>query len=182
MEPGTELDSLLNGYRAALVKMAFEVSNRSDLVQDLAQEGHIAMWKAAQQGTPAGVKQSTYLLNQARWRMKRCLERHTWTGMEDRRTSGYGGTAKRLYADDVEQGMPTDAEDMCRADNDVEMFILSYHHGEIMSAINKLTMSQREKVFRRFWRGENVTGGWWYGPHGAKEKLATELAHLKGIC
>lgn len=184
MNAGAELDTLLEGFRGALIKMAFEVSGgRTDLVQDLAQEGHIAMWKAAQEDKPEGVKLTTYLLNAAKWRMKRCLQRRTWLGMDDRRTEGYGGTAKRLYAEDVEQGMPTDAEDLCRAADDIEAFVWGYHHGEIMNAINSLTPSQREKVFRRFWQGENLTGGWWYGHTkkgipGARDILRDKLAHL----
>lgn len=184
MVTGTELDELLDSYRAWLTKTAFEVAGRSgDIVQDLAQEGHIAMWKAAQVESPAGVKFSTYLMNAAKWRMKRCMSRRTWLGMDDRRTEGYGGTAKRIYAEDVEQGMPTDAEDLCRAADDIESFIFSYHHGEIMEAINSLSASQREKVFRRFWQGENLTGGWWYGHAkkgipGARDILRERLSHL----
>lgn len=183
---GAELDALLESYRAALIRMAFEISGRPDMVQDLAQEGHIAMWRAVQGPIPANVKLSTFLLNQAKWRMKRCIARRTWLGMDDRRTAGYGGTARRIYAEDVEQGLPASAEDLHSTEADTDSIIFSYHHGEIMAAINSLSVSQREKVFRRFWKGENLTGGWWYGHArkgipGARDILRKRLIHLSDL-
>lgn len=63
---------------------------------------------------------------------------------------------------------------------------LAYHHGEIMRALNTLTPRQREYVVMRFWGGQgypDLCEHFGYPPQAlwtaSRKKLADELAHLK---
>lgn len=176
-------EEILRNYRGWLLKTAWDYANNAEQARDLAQEGWVAMWRALREERPAGVKESTYLMNSARWRMKRCWERRTWTGMPDRRAEGYGGSQKRIWAHEVEFGIDcisdlADEQVTADAAADLEW---NYHHGEIMQALNKLTPKQKEHVIRCFWMGERLSGSWWFGPKGIKHRLAEELSHLREL-
>lgn len=174
---------ILMNYRGWLLKTAWDYATDAERARDLAQEGWIAMWRALQVPRPAGVAESTYLMNQARWRMQRCVQRHTWTGMPDRRAEGYGGSQKRVFAADAEFGHENinDLADEVTVADAAAGLEWSYHHGEIMAALDKLTPKQKEHVIRCFWMGERLSGSWWFGPKGIKNRLADELSHLREL-
>jgi RNA polymerase sigma factor (sigma-70 family) len=175
-------EELLAAYRQWLLRIAWEYATGPEQARDLAQEGWIAMWRASQTVTPPCVSQKTYLLNSARYRMKRCVSRQTWLGMPDRRVTGYGGTARRAWAKDVEvaHGGIADLGELDMSATVYEDVEYAYHHGEIMAALNELSPAQRERVLRTFWLDERMpTGGWWYGPGGVRDRLAGRLSHLR---
>lgn len=179
-----EQEDLLAAYRRWLLRKAWEFTRDPERARDLAQEGWIAMWRAAQTDPPAGVSRQTYLMNTARYRMQKCITKQTWLGMPTRRTTGYGGTARRVWARDVEvaHGGIADLGDLDEKGTSYEDIEYAYHHGEIMTALAGLTPLQRQKVFRTFWLDERMpTGGWWYGSGGVRERLATQLAHLRPL-
>lgn len=175
---------LLAAYRRWLLRVAWEYATGPEHARDLAQEGWIAMWRASQTATPAGISQQTYLMKSARYRMLRCVTKQTWLGMPDRRAPGYGGTARRVWAKDAEvaYGGIADLGELGAGAALYDGVEYAYHHGEIMAALNELSAAQREKVLRAFWLDERMpTGGWWYGRGGVRERLADRLSHLRGL-
>lgn len=157
--------------RLWLLKVAWSLTNEKGLVDDLAQEGNIEMWRAAQTYDPAcGVALVPFVRSAARYRMLRCVSRGKWFGSSDQR--GHTKPPEReLNVDD----------DLAIGEN-IDALLIAYHHGEIMEALAALPPLQRDKVIRRFWNDEIVPGSsWWNGSKGAKRKLRERLSHLKEL-
>lgn len=178
-------DEILAGYRLWLLKVAREYTDPSN-VNDLAQEGHIAMWKALSTFDESkGVKLSTHLMNKARWRMAEVAQRGTWTGKPSAAGKKYSaGTSKNKGAEEcVDFGMSDfDFEGVSR--DEAERVMIAYHHGEIMDALSTLKPDVRKKIVDWFWRGivDSKNRSWWDGKgYGAREKLRDQLSHMKEL-
>lgn len=172
------IDDTLSQYRLWLLRVAREVGPAVDQY-DLAQEGHIAMWKAL--GTfdeSKSVKLSTHLMNKARWRMQEVVARGTWTGKPSE-----AGKKYRPECEPTDFGTSDfDVESVTR--EQAEAVMIAYHHGEIMDALNRLKPEHRRKVIDWFWRGvvDNKNRSWWDSKgYGARDKLRAELAHLSEL-
>lgn len=178
MTTDIDVDDMLSKYRLWLLKVASEVGPSVDQY-DLAQEGHIAMWKAIKTWREeSGVSLSTHLMNKARWRMQEVVARGTWTGKPSEAGRKYRPT---LEATDMTTS-DFDVEGVMR--EDVEAVMVAYHHGEIMHALSALKPDVRRKVVGWFWLGviDQKNSSWWYGKgYGARDKLRVELAHLREL-
>lgn len=135
-------------------------------MEDLAQEGWIAMWMALKKATESGREiNEAYLKQAARWAVL--------TRLKDR------------YPD-----IPMDPEEMPEAtylpeEEDARGPSTS---PEVVAAVNRLPQRQREYVQLRFWEGwsqrkhltpAGYSTSLWYKPKtGAKDRLACDLSHL----
>src|SRR5262249_14089754 len=150
----------------------------------LAQEGHIAMWKAISSYRPeSGVKLSTHLMNKARWRIAEVAVRGTFTGKASQAGKKHSaGTKKHKNTEQCVDMTLSDFDFEC-LDN-IEEASLAYHYGEIIQAINKLPLHQREKVYNRFWGNsyDPKNSSWWHAKRiGAKDRLREQLGHLETL-
>lgn len=167
----TDLDELLKSYRGWLVTVARKLVKDEHSVswEDLAQEGHIAMWRAYKDWDGRGTVDG--------W-MKFKGYRAMLTTLRPRKMSERAADGESPVWDGFNH-----------SDN-LEAVETGYHNGEILAAINELTPKQREYVYRRFYLGETYSemqaamhtpnpGSMWFAkPYGAKTRLAKALAHL----
>lgn len=170
-------NEVLAGYRNWLYKTATVLLGPAhpDL-DDLAQEGYIAMWRALDSYDAARGPLPYWLTFKARGRMLDVLK--LW-GRQPRTVS--------LDAD-RETGRLVDWLAAPETAGEVEF---AYHHGELKEAIDALTPAQRRYVIARFWGGLSdaqmvAYGVFGYDAHalwsspvnGARSKLVTALEHL----
>lgn len=138
-------------------------------LQDLVQEGYIAMWRALRSFSPDSGVLDFWLKFKASNRMKTI--------------------AGRRKSPDAE--LPAWSLDIAAPDL-LEKIDIAYHHGEIAQAIDRLSPAQRRYVIARFWLGLSGNemrelGVFAYDPsalwtsqrNGARWKLQKELAHLR---
>ena len=143
--------------------------NESAFLEDLAQEGWIAIWKELRNNrTPEYLKQC------ARHRMWGVL-RDVRAKKRDHRRSMPVGSSKEI---DIIGALTVDL-------GDVE---IAYHQGELVEAINRLTPRQRDYVILRFWCGYSypqLTEYFGYDPseiwRSSKLQLRRKLAHLANV-
>lgn len=146
-------------------------------VDDLVQEGRIAMWRALATYDPLLGALATYLTNAARSRMADVVRRNgTWTGRPPRYGHDKGDGVEEMWSPVDIQSIQSPVE--FRASD------LAYHDRQIQRAINDLTPRQREYTIRRFWLDEapkdlclEIGNGW----VGAKPKLRQSLRHLQEV-
>jgi RNA polymerase sigma factor (sigma-70 family) len=166
-------DEILRGYLGWLRVAAGNLTGfDSPDLQDLVQEGYIAMWRALRTYNPAQGKLDYWLKFKSLNRMKtiaiRAAEHHGLHPADDE------AALEVLAAPDV-----------------LEQVEIAYHDGEIAAAIDRLAPQQRRYVIARFWLGltgnEMVTlGVFSYDPsalwnsrrNGARWKLREDLKHL----
>jgi DNA-directed RNA polymerase specialized sigma24 family protein len=158
--------------------------------EDVAQEGRIAMWKAAEKYDPSKGPLDMWLKAHARWRMKSVRGNRSWTGNDARPTLGGRESVVRSVA--YLSDLLTDDNGivgMLEAADLLSGIEWAYHHGEIAVAMAELTPRQREYVFLRFWVGYQLPQmrdyfgydpqGLWSSPkNGAKTRLRARLSHL----
>lgn len=173
MIPAEERE-LLTRYRPWLRRVAAGMTI-PDQVEDLAQEGWVALWRALRSWNRRDPLDY--------WVKRKATERMLTLVQRDWQTR------KALL--DVPAGHPAHAEvdpvwDQLRvALPDIEG---AYHHGEIHQAIAALTPREKEYVYLRFWgdyRKPDMIGHFGYEPSGvwrsARRKLADTLAHLAPV-
>jgi RNA polymerase sigma factor (sigma-70 family) len=147
-------------------------------LQDLVQEGYIAMWRALRSYDRGGGPLDWWLKYKAGMRMKtvsiRAHEKVQPDSLDAPRTEGGEAYADLLEAPDL-----------------LERIELAYHHGEIGAAIDRLSPQQRRYVLARFWLGlsgaemvelgvfaYDSSGLWNSKKNGARWKLEADLRHL----
>lgn len=174
-------DSVLKDYRRWLLKMATIIApSRPDVWQDLAQEGHIAMWKALRTFDASKGALPTWLTGAAKLRMSDVYRRDTWLG-----TPMAKGHRREKPAKPVDASEDWVVEMLGSASDLIDSVMWQYHEGEIYAAINALPAPQREYVYRRFWKGETYTEiaktlpAANYHWAQARKALSAALAHLE---
>lgn len=193
-----ELD--LADYHKWLHYVAYQMlPATSALHEDLVQEGRIAMWKALATYDPSKGALPSWVTKAASMRMKDFVRRGTPTGKPETRGSKEVEHGPSIDAM-VEEG---GAEGLFAAVDTLEGVEVSYHHGEILEALNSLSPKQREYVYLRFWGGLDPSAGvtkemkvvmdqfpvlrqrWlWQGSSkqvGAKDRLREALSHLQSV-
>ncbi len=192
-KPWEDKNELLRSYRGWLYKTAIQFAGLREggqLVQDLAQEGYIAMWRSLDTFEPGAGSLPHWLTSNARKRMLEVLRRDARFGKPEAR--GVHTRAESVGATEgsldelVESGWDR------RANSDVEGLVLeAYMRGVVHQAMQVLTPDQRRYVQLRFWKGWSETQmyqrrafddnvnvrGLWSGKNGAAARLRTELAH-----
>lgn len=169
-------------YRQWLLKVAHQYSRDKTEVYDLAQEGHIAMWKAWN-SYDGRVPLDVHLKMKAKWRIIECRQRMNYTGLPSRAGKRYSAGTK-VNSDREVVTDPTVSTFDAMIEENFDSCLVAYHHGDIHAAVNSLPLSLREKVYNRFWRGEyNPKSQTWWDKKdvGAKVLLREKLQHLRGI-
>lgn len=192
---------VLPEYRAWLYRTAYDLlPDDSPYVDDLAQEGGIAMWRALGTYDPAKGGLAGWLTTAARQRMRALAWGHDrWIGHEAQRGKQTVESTVSLDAIlDPEAG--GDDGVLLEAAELLEGVELAYHQGEIAAALDTLSPAQRRYVVGRFWLGLDPTSrapgmkeacalvpemkrgsSLWLGTtgqRGARDRLAEALAHL----
>lgn len=195
---GHHVDTTLKAYEKWLYRLAYDFTHDETRVDDLVQEGRIAMWRALETWVPERVALPTWLTGAARMRMKDLAWGHGQpTGHEEMRGRKQVDETSLDAIVEVQEG-GEDSLDWLAIDalSDVE---IAYHHGEIERAMDSLSPTQREYVFLRFWGNLDPASRhphtkalmaqypvmkkrWlWSGSArqvGAKQMLAEALGHL----
>ena len=149
-------------------------------LQDLVQEGYIAMWHALRSFDGVKGPLDYWLKFKGRSRMKTVsIRAHEHPEREPLDLCAPCGGGDDTLAD------------LIHGPDIIEQTELAYHHGEIAVAVSQLSPQQRRYVIARFWLGlsgnEMVTlGVFAYDPsslwnckrNGARWKLQSALGHL----
>lgn len=146
-----EIEKILPDYRRWLYKMANEyAASRPALIDDLVQEGYVAMWRALPKYDPAQGHLPSFLTFCARSRMIDVLRRGTWTGKPEMR--GSRSVDEVAHVDEFD-----DPDVLLGGVGALEGVEIAYHDGEIAAAIDALPEAQRRHVIGRFWLGLDPT-------------------------
>lgn len=148
-------------------------------LDDLVQEGYIAMWKAEKSFDPSRGKLDFWVKVKAHRRMLSVVTDGHYTGHTGRQRSVESFPSADM--DILDKAPPTLL-------GDIEM---AYHNGKIAEAIDRLTPAQRRYVYARFWLGlsgkemrdlgvfgYDPSGLWNRKDTGAKVKLQRDLHRL----
>lgn len=186
------LERILPDYRGWLYRVARDYG-KSEMVDDLAQEGYVAMWRALPTYDPAQGALPAYLTTAARNRMIDILRKGNWTGKPESR--GSQPVEVVAHVDEWD-----DPDVLLGGVGMLDGVEIAYHEGEITAALNTLSPAQRRYVIARFWLGLDPksrepamkalcalvpemrrASSLWLGTHnqrGARDRLAEALAHL----
>lgn len=189
--PWQDKNELLRSYRGWLYRVAIELGGLREggqLVQELAQEGYIAMWRSLDNFDPALGSLPHWLTKNARARMLEVLRRDARFGKPEAR-----GVHTRPQSIGASEGSLDELRDAGwdhKADDEVEDLVLqAYMRGSVHRALSVLTPDQRRYVELRFWKGWSETQmyqrrafdpevnvrGLWTGKSGAAARLRDEL-------
>lgn len=176
-------DTTLETYRGWLRSVAATMTSPY-LVEDLAQEGWIAMWRALQTFDPAKGALPAWLTRKALWRMRTCIADQAWLGRPARHLG------RGAIRDTTEYPSSDDPVwERLAADDAMDGVLWAYHRGEVLAAVAQLSPAQRRYVYLRFWRGLrdcDMVQEFGYDPHalwtstknGARQKLRDSLIRL----
>ncbi len=192
-KPWEDKNELLRSYRRWLYKVAIEMvgvrCEGGQLVEELAQEGYIAMWRSLDSYKEGAGSLPHWLTKNAKARMLEVLRRDARFGKPEARgvhtrPESIGATEGSIDAL-VEAG----GWDV-RADHNVEALVMeAYMMGAVHRAMEVLTPDQRKYVQLRFWQGWSETQMYqrqafgpttnvrslWSGKNGAAARLRAQL-------
>jgi RNA polymerase sigma factor (sigma-70 family) len=191
-------DEIIAGYHSWLFKTASGMTSNSSDVEDLVQEGRVAMWLALDSYDPAKGSLPSWLTRKAKFRMIEVVTDGPLTGQPSRRHGRNPATEMKratLSLDLPRGDSGVNLADLVSRDvGDLEAAELAYHQDEIASAIEALPDAQRKYVIARFY--EAMTGSemreaglfsydpsalWTSQKNGARMKLAEKLRHLEDM-
>jgi RNA polymerase sigma factor (sigma-70 family) len=175
-----EQQKILQKYRSWLRTTARNIyKTQPGRVEDLAQEGWIAMWRVLKK---EGDVPEHFLKNAAICRMRNIIRDDHRDCRDIRRSRADGLPAQSIDNHGAEAETPSV---WVKLQTDLGAIELAYHHGEIADALNALTPTQREYVVLKFWYGlshAELVSHFGYKPahlwHRSKATLEKELAHL----
>jgi len=178
----TEEEQILKDYDRWLHIEASKLSSASYDIEDLVQEGRVAMWKALKTFDPARGKLPSWLTYKAKNRMLTCVTSNLWEGTQ-RKT---GNHSLKVNPIPVSPELIPEM-DFCKISDSSDF---AYHGKQITDAVKRLTAKQQKYVYMRFWQGMvasemvqefgyNPNGLWASKDSGAKARLKETLAHLK---
>ena len=183
-------DNIIAGFRPWLYKTAQQLlPPSSPEIEDLVQEGYIAMWKALGTYKEESGALTAWLTVKARYRMLEVVTKGNWSGQPSRQHG------RNPVQDLVPLSLDRDYDgvslaDLLAGDDMMDSLLDAYHHGEIRAAISQLTPAQQKYVYARFWGGLTTaemkdeifgydpSGLWNSKKNGAKQKLAMALAGI----
>lgn len=190
-------EEILSENRAWIIGTARRITFDPDRVDDVAQEGNIALWRAFQELSGVTEPERTeWSRNRAKIRMRHIAD-------TNRREREVGHEPLRGHVDvkpvtsldkPVELssggGSPVTLGDLLPGPDPLLGLEIAYHHGEISRVINSLEPEHREYVVLRFWGGltsteaARETGMSTSGAHNRwvrtiRPRLAEGLAHLE---
>lgn len=193
---------VLGDYRRWLLAVANRMitSARADVdyegrVQELAQEGYIAMWRALDTYDPDKGAMPSWLTRAAEMRMRDVMGKGQRFG-HIRSTNGNTHATKRRPGDTRPVATGEDhldslsPGDLDRLEQKIAVWLedglaLAYHRGAIQRAIGRLTPDEQRYVVLRFWHGKtnpeidpHVEGNVVHIWRTARGKLAQDLRKL----
>lgn len=187
------VDELLPRFRKWLYAVAYGIGADPLHIDDIVQEGYIAMWRALKTHDAGKGTVTTWITNAARMRMLDMLKRGRPLGHDARR--GVVTVEDRVTPDSLDQLMEDGGAEVASLSHHVlDDIVSAYHRGAIVKAINDLPALQRRYVVLRFWAGMDTgaiahsldlplraAGYLWTGAGsepGARTRLAQALAPL----
>lgn len=196
-DPKSDPEGVLADYHRWLFAVARDLAWTPSDVDDIAQEGRIAMWRALR--TFEGDKGSlpSWLTTAARMRMRDVARGRPSTGHEAVRAHNEPAVAVSL--DSMEE--EGEAERVFNLIDTYDYVETAYHKGVIAKALETLSVKQREYVLLRFFAGLETTSmapatmalraqypvlgrrDLWSNTHGtgAKQRLAEALRELEMV-
>lgn len=109
---------------------------------DVMQEARIAVWRAIDK-KPADMR--TYLIGTIKRRTTSAVTRQDWTGRPSRQG--------KQTPDALSAAEPLETALLLAAGDLLEAVEWAYHRGEVLDALSRLPLPQREYVYMRFWLG-----------------------------
>lgn len=174
------LEKILSEYHLWLLKTASRYTKDKGLLDDLVQEGAVAIWKAHQEWTPENrIPLHTFLYNKAKWRIGQVATRGTFTGKPSQRGQNYHTSSTVEHPIDFQV-----VYDYDQPAPEPPNMMMAYHTQEIVAAINTLPSQQRERIYRYFWLDEpnGRSWAWWNAKRiGARDRLRPQLEHLRDL-
>lgn len=184
-------DEILSEYLPWLRKVAGNLTGfGSSGLDDLVQEGYIAMWRALGTHDEAAGPLDYWLKFKSSNRMKTLAIRAAEKTDPLHLDEPVGSKARAGGFEDLVITLGDTIADL-GSDELLNKIELAYHDGEVAQAIDHLTPAQRKYVVARFWYGLSgkemrELGVFSYDPsalwnsrrNGARWKLAGELQHL----
>lgn len=185
------MNDILKPYRGWLYARAITLlyPTHEDL-DDLVQEGWIAMWQALSVYDPERGALPSWLTTHAKYRMLDVVKDWSWTGKLPVRDGRNPVRRPELLSLDDERVSGDTVPDP-EAEDLMDSVELAYHYGEIGRALDELTPRQRQYVVARFWAGMtgremaeelfgyDAQGLWSSAKNGARLKLVRKLEHLR---
>lgn len=182
------MSTQLEGLRPWIIAVAGKYSRDWHMVQDLAQEGWIAAWKAEQKSllrdNPHQLE--AFMKQAARWRILKCISDGAW--LTDRERRGWGTADHHQHVPATPALFDDENELTEQLSTMHEQLEAAYHSGEISRAVDSLTPKQSEYVRLRFWKHydtDELTRHFGYAPYGlwahARKKLQAALAHMEKV-
>jgi RNA polymerase sigma factor (sigma-70 family) len=188
-------DTTIAAYNGWLYQTAAHMLDASSPnLDDLVQEGRLAMWLALSSFDPAKGSLPSWLTRKAKFRMLEVVSGRRYTGAPKRLHGSQPVEKPYTVSLDAERGDGVSLKDSLTTGEpeEIERAGWAYHQAEIRAAIDALSPAQRKYVLSRFWDGSSGTemqddGLFGYDPsalwtsrkNGAREKLREALAHLE---
>ena len=190
-------DEIIAGYHGWLFKTASGMTSNPSDVEDLVQEGRVAMWLALDSYNPEKGSLPAWITRKAKYRMIEIVTDGPLTGQPSRRHGRNPATEmnRDTLSLDLPRGDGVNLADLISRDvGQFDSAELAYHQGEIAAAIEALPDAQRKYVIARFYeamtgREMQEAGLFTYDPsalwtsqkNGARMKLAEKLRHLEDM-
>jgi hypothetical protein len=164
-------------------------SNATDVYADLCNEARITEWQVKTKRPDAPPE---YVSASMSMRIRECLSRGTWTGLETHRGKQQDPLRRPMHERHSTDDETLTFDEVVSSGAWLDEVLVRYHDGEIAQVINELPRDQREYAFLRFWGGwsnkeiarfqerkyEIVERQW---RDNIKPHLARRLAHLVDI-
>lgn len=186
--------AIIPGYTGWLRTVAHGIlGTQYEALDDLVQEGFIAMWRAVETLDPERSPADYWLKRAARQRMVTVVQHDMrWTGLPDRRNGGHERVVGRNRPISLTEIIDRHDDWFSPIDRAAEYALegalWAYHDGDLARALDGLSVREREYVFRRFWQD-------WQGPQldahfqttsnniwrSAKPKLREALVNLVAV-
>lgn len=201
-EYGASPEDSWDRWEPFLVHYSHRVCQDLSRIEDVAQEGRVALWRALKDGVPYPVEVAKSRMKQVSWYSRTTPP--TGSLHEGKR---YEPQTQSIEAESGRDGSSDDiVARLFGLVDHLEDVEIAYHQGEIAEAISTLTPKQRAYVYARFWCGMDTVAGsrndglrlakemnpqvndrsgvLWTGnktTRGAKDRLVEALDHLRGL-
>lgn len=149
----SDRNAMLAPYRNWLYFMANQMSPTFAQVDDLAQEGYIAMWRSLEAYDPAKGSLPSWVTKAAKMRMSDVLRRGVYFGQPSQRGVLRVEDHAKIAAIEGMAPIDLDAMEQATAVWLNEGLALAYHRGAIHRALQGLPPEQQRYVVLRFWHG-----------------------------
>lgn len=186
-------DDIIGKYNAWLYKTAgYLVGFGSPYLEDLVQEGRIAMWRALDSFNGSKGSQPAWVTTKAKLHMIDVVTTRRWTGTPPRLHGRNPHQEPRAISLDAERGDGVNLADLAGYyPPELAAADMAYHQEDINAAIMALPEAQRRYVIARFYLAmttpEMIKAGYFgYDPsalwnsqkNGARNKLRKSLDYL----